>query len=51
MEKGTVFGEETGTVLKEDDSRKPLYQEIVGSLLYLPVHTRPDLSHDLGVLT
>jgi hypothetical protein len=51
MEKGKLLGKETGKVLKEEDSRKGLYQEIVGSLLYLSVHTRPDLSYSLGVLS
>jgi hypothetical protein len=40
-----------GEVLKDGDKRKDQYGEIVGSLLYLSVHTRPDLAHALGVLS
>jgi hypothetical protein len=50
MEKGKMLGKETGVLLKDEDPKKVLYQEIVGSLLYLSVHSRPDLSFALGVL-
>jgi hypothetical protein len=41
----------TGKEWPEGDPRKILYMEMVGSLLYLAVHTRPDISHAGGVLS
>jgi transposase InsO family protein len=51
MEKGKMLGKETGVIIDDDDPNKVLYQEIVGSLLYLSVHSRPDLAFALGVLS
>lgn len=51
METRHMLGKTSGELLKEDDTRKSLYGEIVGSLLYLSTHTRPDLSYPVGVLS
>jgi transposase InsO family protein len=51
MSLGIKLDKGSGDVLKDGDKRKDQYGEIVGSLLYLSVHTRPDLAHALGVLS
>jgi hypothetical protein len=50
MSLGIKLDKESGEVLKDADERKDQYEGIVGNLLYLSVHTRPDLAHALGVL-
>jgi hypothetical protein len=51
MNLGIELDKGSGEVLKDGEKRKDQYGEIVGSLLYLSVHTRPDLAYALGVLS
>jgi hypothetical protein len=51
MVPGTVLSKDSGDAVKDDDPQKSLYQEMVGALLYLSTHTRPDLAYAVGVLS
>lgn len=51
MEAGHQLTSTAGEPLREDDSRKGLYMEIVGALLFISTHTRPDLAYSVGVLS
>lgn len=42
---------DSGIIPKDDDPSKRTYAEIVGSLMFLAVNTRPDLSYAVGVLS
>ena len=44
---GQKLSKDTGTALGADNH----YQALVGSLLYLSVNTRPDISHAVGILS
>jgi hypothetical protein len=47
MSVGLKLSKDDGDILPDDN----LYQALVGSLLYLSVNTRPDISHAVGVLS
>jgi hypothetical protein len=51
IELGLNLQRDEGKEWPEGDPRKTLYMEMVGSLLYLIVHTRPDIAHAVGVLS
>jgi hypothetical protein len=51
LEVGHRLCKNSGEVLRDEDPRKATHSGMVGSLLYLAGHTRPDLSYAVGVLS
>jgi hypothetical protein len=51
MVPSTMLSTGTGQVLKDSDPRRATYLEMVRSLQFLDMHTRPDFTFSIGMLS